>query len=40
MAETGLSLHLPYPPTINHYWRRVGAQTKISGEGQRFRARS
>ena len=37
MAETGLSLHLPYPPTINHYWRRVGAQTKISGEGRRFR---
>lgn len=37
MAETGLNLKLPYPPSINHYWRRVGAQTKISGEGRRFR---
>jgi len=37
MAETGLSLHLPWPPSINHYWRRVGAKTLISREGRRFR---
>ena len=41
MAETGLSLHLPYPPSVNHYWRavrtRVGVQMKISAEGRRFR---
>ena len=37
MAETGLSLHLPWPPSINHYWRRVGAKTLNSREGRRFR---
>jgi len=37
MAETGLSLGLPWPPSINHYWRRVGAKTLISREGRRFR---
>ena len=41
MAETRLNLHLPYPPSVNHYWRavrtRVGVQMKISGEGRRFR---
>ena len=37
MAATGLSLHLPYPPSVNHYWRRVGAKTLISREGRRFR---
>jgi Holliday junction resolvase RusA-like endonuclease len=30
---------LPYPPSINHYWRRVGAKTLISREGRRFRER-
>lgn len=29
---------LPYPPSINHYWRRVGPRTLISREGRRFRA--
>jgi len=28
---------LPYPPSINHYWRRVGSRTLISREGRRFR---
>ncbi len=28
---------LPYPPSINHYWRRVGPRTHISREGRRFR---
>ena len=37
MAETGLMLELPWPPSINHYWRRVGAKTLISREGRRFR---
>jgi Holliday junction resolvase RusA-like endonuclease len=32
-------LELPYPPSINHYWRRVGARTLISREGRRFRRR-
>ena len=32
-----LTLHLPYPPSINHYWRRVGPRTLISREGRTFR---
>ncbi|HNO77615.1 MAG TPA: RusA family crossover junction endodeoxyribonuclease [Phycisphaerae bacterium] len=28
---------LPYPPSINHYWRRVGSRTLISREGRTFR---
>lgn len=34
-----LEVELPYPPSINHYWRRVGARTLISREGRRFRER-
>lgn len=30
---------LPYPPSVNHYWRRVGPKTLISREGRRFRQR-
>ena len=32
-----LELVLPYPPSINHLWRRVGPRTLISREGRRFR---
>ncbi|MEO2031797.1 MAG: RusA family crossover junction endodeoxyribonuclease [Planctomycetaceae bacterium] len=32
-----LQFELPYPPSINHYWRRVGPRTLISREGRRFR---
>ena len=32
-----LELILPYPPSTNHYWRRVGAKTLISREGRAFR---
>jgi Holliday junction resolvase RusA-like endonuclease len=34
-----LEFRLPYPPSINHYWRRVGPRTLISREGRRFRER-
>ena len=34
-----LELELPYPPSINHYWRRVGPRTLISRKGRRFRQR-
>ena len=34
-----MELVLPYPPSINHYWRRVGPRTLISREGRRFRER-
>ncbi len=32
-----MELTLPYPPSINHYWRRVGPRTLISREGRAFR---
>jgi crossover junction endodeoxyribonuclease RusA len=32
-----LELDLPYPPSANHYWRRVGARTLISRGGRAFR---
>jgi len=28
---------LPWPPSVNHYWRRVGPRTLISREGRTFR---
>lgn len=38
-GAASLTLELPYPPSVNHYWRRVGMRTLISREGRRFRAR-
>ena len=32
-----MPLTLPYPPSVNHYWRRVGPHTLISREGRTFR---
>lgn len=32
-----LALELPYPPSVNHYWRRVGHRTLISRGGRVFR---
>lgn len=34
-----VELELPYPPSVNHYWRRVGARTLISRGGRAFRRR-
>jgi len=39
VEEVILHFELPYPPSINHYWRRVGPRTLISREGRRFRER-
>jgi crossover junction endodeoxyribonuclease RusA len=33
-----IDLELPYPPSVNHYWRRVGARTLISRGGRAFRS--
>ena len=38
-ALSSFSIELPYPPSINHYWRRVGNRTPISKEGRLFRKR-
>ena len=32
-----MPLTLPYPPWVNHYWRRVGLHAFISREGRTFR---
>lgn len=34
-----LELTLPFPPSVNHYWRRVGFRTLISREGRLYRDR-
>lgn len=33
-----LQILLPWPPTVNTYWRRVGNRTVLSRAGRRFRA--
>jgi crossover junction endodeoxyribonuclease RusA len=33
-----MNLSLPYPPSMNHYWRRAGRFIHISREGREFRA--
>lgn len=32
-----IELILPWPPSVNHYWRRVGARTLISRRGREYR---
>jgi crossover junction endodeoxyribonuclease RusA len=32
-------LELPFPPSVNHYYRRWRGRTLISREGRKFRAR-
>ena len=31
-----IELELPFPPSVNHYYRHVGPRTLISREGRRF----
>ncbi len=32
-----IEIELPYPPSVNHYWRHVGPRVLISREGRTFR---
>ncbi|GAB6184538.1 RusA family crossover junction endodeoxyribonuclease [Thermopirellula anaerolimosa] len=32
-----LTVELSYPPSVNHYWRRVGPRTLISRQGRAYR---
>jgi Holliday junction resolvase RusA-like endonuclease len=32
-----LQVELPFPPSVNHYYRHVGPRTLISREGRAFR---
>lgn len=34
-----IEVELPFPPSVNHYYRRVGPRTLISREGRRYRER-
>ena len=34
-----IELELPYPPSVNHYYRHVGPRTLISREGRLYRER-
>ena len=37
MRGLAVVITLPYPPSVNHYWRRVGPRTLISRQGRAFR---
>jgi crossover junction endodeoxyribonuclease RusA len=34
-----MKVSVPFPPSLNHLYRRVGARTLISREGRRYRER-
>jgi crossover junction endodeoxyribonuclease RusA len=36
MAD-GIALQLPYPPSVNRYWRRAGTHMHISTAGRKYR---
>lgn len=36
VVDYQLILELPFPPTVNTYWRRVGNSTKISEKGRKY----
>lgn len=38
-AVAPVTVELPWPPSVNHYYRRVGARTLISRAGREFRRR-
>lgn len=33
-----IDIDLPYPPSVNHYWRRVGSRVLISRGGRAYRS--
>jgi crossover junction endodeoxyribonuclease RusA len=37
MAQPTIAYNLPFPPSINHYWRIAGKRMVISGEGKTYR---
>lgn len=32
-----IEISLPWPPSVNHVWRRVGSKTLLSAEGRKYR---
>lgn len=39
VAPVPVTFELPWPPSVNHYYRRVGPRTLISRAGREFRRR-
>lgn len=39
VAPAPVTVELPWPPSVNHYYRRVGQRTLISRAGREFRRR-
>jgi crossover junction endodeoxyribonuclease RusA len=37
VAAAGVELHLPYPPSVNRYWRHNRGVTHLSKEGRDYR---
>jgi crossover junction endodeoxyribonuclease RusA len=37
LSDGRATIFLPFPPSVNHYWRRVGNKTIISKEGREYR---
>ena len=37
----GMNVHLtlPWPPSVDHYWRRVGSRTLLSAKGREYKRR-
>ena len=33
-----MQIELPYPPSVNHYWRHAGGRTLLSRKGRRYRS--
>ena len=32
-----IEINMPWPPSVNHVWRRVGSKTLLSAEGRKYR---
>ena len=37
MNDDGITLELPWPPSVNHYYKHVGPRVLISREGRHYR---
>ena len=35
--DVAITLHLPYPPSVNHYWGTMGKRRFIGAKGKEFR---
>lgn len=39
MTPSTVTLQLPYPPTVNHYWRQAPGRVYVAAQGKRYRER-